>query len=422
MHAGISPSDVRAQIAAHPGAEILVHPECGCTTSVLDLVSHGDLPADRTRVLSTGGMVEAAAATRAPQVLVATEIGILHQLRGLNTAGTDFIPMNARAACRYMKMITPAKLLHTLRTGRAPSTSTRRSPPAPVAPSRRWSPSASPAAAGNESSPAVDHGRVAPGHAADGESSGRTPMINEAGASDLQRRPERDGRGDQGERHGGQPDGAVLRRRGRLARRAPAATAGWPATRRRSGSGRRSRRSASPAPARRRRRRSDRQQGEGRRQVVQQVGQHAPRSPATASRASSPSPSGSTVVQERSRPRCCSTARTTTASAEHEQRERQVGGPHQVGDPRRPARPAAGPPSTSTPSTAGQTGETPDQRGDPEPDDDEPHDDDREHRAPAAPSSPARPPACARSARNSHRSTANSTRHRHQPRARASAR
>ena len=25
--------------------------------------------------------------------------------------------MNARAACRYMKMITPAKLLHTLRTG-----------------------------------------------------------------------------------------------------------------------------------------------------------------------------------------------------------------------------------------------------------------------------------------------------------------
>jgi quinolinate synthase len=107
---------VRAQIASHPDAEVLVHPECGCTTSVLDLVSHGDLPADRTRVLSTGGMVEAAAATTAPQVLVATEIGILHQLRALN-AGTAFIPMNDRAACRYMKMITPEKLLHTLRTG-----------------------------------------------------------------------------------------------------------------------------------------------------------------------------------------------------------------------------------------------------------------------------------------------------------------
>jgi quinolinate synthase len=116
VHAGISPSDVRAQVAAHPDAEILVHPECGCTTSVLDLVSHGDLPAERTRVMSTGGMVEQAATTRAPQVLVATEVGILHQLRALNS-GTQFIPMNDRAACRYMKMITPAKLLQTLRTG-----------------------------------------------------------------------------------------------------------------------------------------------------------------------------------------------------------------------------------------------------------------------------------------------------------------
>jgi len=117
VHAGISPADVRDQVAAYPDSEILVHPECGCTTSVLDLVSRGDLPADRTRVLSTGGMVEVAASTRAKTVLVATETGILHQLRGLNTAGTDFVAMNPKAACRYMKMITPAKLLHTLRTG-----------------------------------------------------------------------------------------------------------------------------------------------------------------------------------------------------------------------------------------------------------------------------------------------------------------
>ena len=116
VHAGISPSDVRTQIAAHPDAEILVHPECGCTTSVLDLVSNGDLPADRTRVRSTGGMAEAAAATTAKQVLVATEIGILHQLRNLNST-TEFLPMISRAACRYMKMITPAKLLRTLQTG-----------------------------------------------------------------------------------------------------------------------------------------------------------------------------------------------------------------------------------------------------------------------------------------------------------------
>ncbi|MBA3339294.1 MAG: quinolinate synthase NadA [Geodermatophilaceae bacterium] len=114
VHAGISPADVRAKVAAYPKAEILVHPECGCTTSVLDLMSAGDLPAERTRVLSTGGMVEAAARTTSSQVLVATETGILHQLRGLNDKA-EFIAMNERATCRYMKMITPAKLLATLR-------------------------------------------------------------------------------------------------------------------------------------------------------------------------------------------------------------------------------------------------------------------------------------------------------------------
>ncbi|MBA3409456.1 MAG: quinolinate synthase NadA [Geodermatophilaceae bacterium] len=114
VHAGISPADVRAKVASYPDAEILVHPECGCTTSVLDLISAGDLPAERTKVLSTGGMVEAAANTRSRQVLVATETGILHQLRGLNDKA-EFIAMNERATCRYMKMITPTKLLATLR-------------------------------------------------------------------------------------------------------------------------------------------------------------------------------------------------------------------------------------------------------------------------------------------------------------------
>ena len=116
VHAGISPADVRAQVAAHPDAEILVHPECGCTTSVLDLVSHGDLPAERTRVLSTGGMVEEAARTTAPRCWSRPRSASCTSC-GRSTPARSFIPMNDRAACRYMKMITPEKLLHTLRTG-----------------------------------------------------------------------------------------------------------------------------------------------------------------------------------------------------------------------------------------------------------------------------------------------------------------
>jgi quinolinate synthase len=114
VHAEISPSDLRAKLAANPDADLLVHPECGCTTTALYLTSTGDLPADRTRVLSTGGMVEYAKNTTSARVLVATETGILHQLHKLNVT-TEFMPVSPKAVCPYMKMITPAKLLRSLR-------------------------------------------------------------------------------------------------------------------------------------------------------------------------------------------------------------------------------------------------------------------------------------------------------------------
>ncbi|WP_238017968.1 quinolinate synthase NadA [Dactylosporangium sp. AC04546] len=116
VHAGISPSDLRARVAAEPDAELYVHPECGCTTSALWLNSVGELPAERTHVLSTGGMLEQARTSSAGKVLVATEIGMLHQLRKANPR-VAFEPVNPAAACRYMKMTTPQKLLRCLREG-----------------------------------------------------------------------------------------------------------------------------------------------------------------------------------------------------------------------------------------------------------------------------------------------------------------
>ncbi|HEY3736051.1 MAG TPA: quinolinate synthase NadA [Jatrophihabitans sp.] len=117
VHAGITPDDVRRQVAAHPDAELMVHPECGCANSTIWLAGEGVLPADRTHILSTGGMVDAAKKTSSRTVLVATEIGMLHQLRKVNDH-TDFLPMNPQASCRYMKMITPELLLRCLREGR----------------------------------------------------------------------------------------------------------------------------------------------------------------------------------------------------------------------------------------------------------------------------------------------------------------
>ena len=116
VHAGISPEELRRKAAANPEAELFVHPECGCGTSALWQAGTGDLPAERTRVLSTGGMLEAARSTRATAVLVATETGMLHQLRKANPA-VRWEPVNPHAVCHYMKMITPEALERSLRDG-----------------------------------------------------------------------------------------------------------------------------------------------------------------------------------------------------------------------------------------------------------------------------------------------------------------
>jgi quinolinate synthase len=117
VHAGINGATLTAKANENPDAELFVHPECGCATSALYLAGTGAVPADRVKILSTGGMLDAARESKAASVLVATEVGMLHQLRRA-APEIDFRAVNDRASCKYMKMITPEKLLRALREGR----------------------------------------------------------------------------------------------------------------------------------------------------------------------------------------------------------------------------------------------------------------------------------------------------------------
>jgi quinolinate synthase len=116
VHADISPLELRQKAQASPQAELFIHPECGCSTSALWLSGTGDLPAERTHVLSTGGMLERARTTTASSVLVATETGMLHQLRRVNPR-VSWEAVNAQAECAYMKMTTRDVLLRCLQEG-----------------------------------------------------------------------------------------------------------------------------------------------------------------------------------------------------------------------------------------------------------------------------------------------------------------
>jgi quinolinate synthase len=118
VHAGIRPTDIQATRAEHPDADFLIHPECGCSTSVMEYVAAGDVSSDGVHMLSTGGMLKYAQSTERAggpdQVVVATEVGMLHPLR-MAAPNTEFIPANAEASCVYMKMITLPKLRDALR-------------------------------------------------------------------------------------------------------------------------------------------------------------------------------------------------------------------------------------------------------------------------------------------------------------------
>ncbi|MEU4645521.1 quinolinate synthase NadA [Micromonospora sp. NPDC023814] len=116
VHAGINGPELAARAAAHPTADLYIHPECGCATSALYLAGEGVVPREKVHILSTGGMVEAARTAGTGTVLVATEVGMLHQLRKAAPA-IEFRAVNDRASCRFMKMITPAALLRSLREG-----------------------------------------------------------------------------------------------------------------------------------------------------------------------------------------------------------------------------------------------------------------------------------------------------------------
>ncbi len=105
VHTRMRPETVARRRAEHPGAELVAHPECGCSTEVLPQVD---------RVLSTDGMLRYAETTRAPEVLIATEVGILHRMRKLNQS-TRFIPLSAEAICPFMKKIDLGKVRDSLR-------------------------------------------------------------------------------------------------------------------------------------------------------------------------------------------------------------------------------------------------------------------------------------------------------------------
>jgi quinolinate synthase len=113
VHAGITPESLARQRTQYPEAELLVHPECGCATNVVEAMSAGAIQPDGVQILSTEGMIRRPRLSTARDFIVATETGILHRLRRANP-DKRFIAASERAECEYMKVTTLPKVLRSL--------------------------------------------------------------------------------------------------------------------------------------------------------------------------------------------------------------------------------------------------------------------------------------------------------------------
>ncbi len=109
VHAGIRPSLVKEMLKENKGSEFLIHPECGCTTSMIYYFGNGN----NVKFFSTEGMMRHVKESNASKFVVATEVGILYRMQRDNP-DKEFIPLSNDAICKYMKMITLEKVYRSL--------------------------------------------------------------------------------------------------------------------------------------------------------------------------------------------------------------------------------------------------------------------------------------------------------------------
>lgn len=117
VHAGIDIDTLEAVRRSHPGAEVLVHPECGCASRLLYRMADGDMAPDGIHIASTEGMINLTRTLDADTFIVATETGILHRMRQL-APDKQFVAADRTAECAYMKTITLHGVRDALRDGK----------------------------------------------------------------------------------------------------------------------------------------------------------------------------------------------------------------------------------------------------------------------------------------------------------------
>jgi quinolinate synthase len=105
VHAGIRPDRLDEVRAAHPDAEVLVHPECGCAGQLIHAMGEGEVSAEGLHIASTERMIQLVRERPVKEFIIATETGIMHRMQK-DAPQKQFLAADPEAVCAYMKTIT----------------------------------------------------------------------------------------------------------------------------------------------------------------------------------------------------------------------------------------------------------------------------------------------------------------------------
>jgi len=105
IHAALNAADLDRVKAGHPNAKVLTHPEC--RKEILDRSDY---------IGSTADILKYAKACESAEFIICTEDGIAYEL-SKSCPDKKFIYITEKFSCTDMKLNTPEKILHVLKTG-----------------------------------------------------------------------------------------------------------------------------------------------------------------------------------------------------------------------------------------------------------------------------------------------------------------
>src|SRR3989344_1927634 len=113
VHEQITAHHIMRQMALHPDAAVVAHPECGCMSKCSKMLEQGLVAEEVMQLRSTWGMIDFITKTPYKKIIVATTVTNIYPM-SIAAPDKEFIPANPDARCEFMEQNTLKSIYQSL--------------------------------------------------------------------------------------------------------------------------------------------------------------------------------------------------------------------------------------------------------------------------------------------------------------------